>query len=939
VGNFDEPKGFAFGDLNAVGTPRTQKKFDSKHTSALGAIREVIYGHYTPDALANTGPYKGVVLRVEEDMDQNNPAPGNWLARIFGEQGMFGFLTVPKKLKQYKVRVPELHSTLPIPTRFASSPTEVGDHQKTIDMYPTFVAKDSNAEQAVAGDLVWVDFGHKGNMDDPTFIGPVFPPPDGGGNGGNEGGSGSDAFSNCGGASGAGGFGPSPGGGALSVDQRNHMEQADAPWANAMYLSSSEASTRNSSDPMKGVVNTGNSERAAIEYYVKHGGSGAAVSGRVALGSCAGISNPVAKYLTALRIATEDQADRGYAFGGKCVNRGAGGVDCSGFVKIILSMTEFLVDSAGSSFNLLPREGGTDWRNFCDYGMNKTPMYGTTSRSLDLDWKSESGYDWFDITAAAKDGTGLSGDDFINYLDRTDVSVGVNYWDVDGAHLMPGDVVWLARDSGSPDWAQSAFRLEHILNVFTDPNGELRIAESGGPFGGTGSRTVDDWLSAYTGWNIYVWQPPHFSALWAEVGGRPTEKWTADTCRSLAGDEYFSAPEIGAGATGDGNASEAQVDGSASGDAVQQGTDESGTVTAENITAEQANAVALSDEERAAVTACSDSTCIAATAAGQRAIEQSSSETETPTSTPAEESTAAEPAATTPQSSAPPTNCGGGSGGGGGGSRSAAIGALGINHSNSGTPIGDVPFVGTTAADPFSKMGLVEVPMDLVPEPGKSGTYYSRDVDMREDVAPNVAEVVRILHELGGLIPSSGASRNLDAAVTPGRSATSFHYTSAALDILLPGMMSRRIETTDPFVVEFDPSREGKFIVWARSTLTSGSVSKAGATFEVEHKTLRGIRNSRGEPPTNSIVEVTGYFVNLTKIMWAHGLKDIGATSSWYRDSGTGYSEAWHFDQRENMGLVTGQTRFDDVLKTIHEPGSDPPWASGAKTWNGGSFS
>ena len=61
MADFDEPKGFAFGDLNPVSEPRTAKRFDSKHTSALGAMREVVVGHYTPDALASTGPYKGVV--------------------------------------------------------------------------------------------------------------------------------------------------------------------------------------------------------------------------------------------------------------------------------------------------------------------------------------------------------------------------------------------------------------------------------------------------------------------------------------------------------------------------------------------------------------------------------------------------------------------------------------------------------------------------------------------------------------------------------------------------------------------------------------------------------------------------------------------------------------------------------------------------------------
>ena len=82
MADFEEPKHFAFGDLNPVAKPRTGKVFDPKGMSVMDAIREVILGFYTDDAMAGTGPYKGVVLRVEEEMDQNNPAPGNWLSTV-----------------------------------------------------------------------------------------------------------------------------------------------------------------------------------------------------------------------------------------------------------------------------------------------------------------------------------------------------------------------------------------------------------------------------------------------------------------------------------------------------------------------------------------------------------------------------------------------------------------------------------------------------------------------------------------------------------------------------------------------------------------------------------------------------------------------------------------------------------------------------------------
>ena len=71
MADFEEPKAFAFGDLNPVSAGRAAPKFNPKDISVMDAIREVIIGYYKADTLAGTGPYKGVVLRVEEDMDQN----------------------------------------------------------------------------------------------------------------------------------------------------------------------------------------------------------------------------------------------------------------------------------------------------------------------------------------------------------------------------------------------------------------------------------------------------------------------------------------------------------------------------------------------------------------------------------------------------------------------------------------------------------------------------------------------------------------------------------------------------------------------------------------------------------------------------------------------------------------------------------------------------
>ena len=109
-------------------------------------------------------------------------------------------------------------------------------------------------------------------------------------------------------------------------------------------------------------------------------------------------------------------------------------------------------------------------------------------------------------------------------------------------------------------------------------------------------------------------------------------------------------------------------------------------------------------------------------------------------------------------------------------------------------------------------------------------------------------------------------------------------------------------------------------------------------TFEVEHKTLNAIVAKKGSPPGTE--PVTGYWVNVTKLMRAHGMERISGRSSWYT-SCSGASEAWHFDLRKNAGLVVGETTFGQVLETIYE-GSEisgkPPADSASKTWRGGSF-
>lgn len=976
MADFEEPKEFAFGDLNPVQKPRTSPTADPGSISILDALKEVVVSHYTPDATRGTGPYKGIVLRVEEDMDQNNPAPGNWLATIFGAQGMFASLnpfSMPKTLKRYKVRIPEIHVSLPSPQKYAESPTEQGDHQKIINMYPTFIAHNSNTEEAGPGDVVWVDFGNKENFEDPTFLGPVFPPPDGGGGSGSGGGgaSGSDAFGDCGGGGGLSGAA----GGSIGSAAKIPVTSANVKWKNAMYLDAPETSKRNKNDPMKPVLKASGYSYSSARKYVAAGGSGRAITGKMGLGTCANINNELAKWLTAMRIVVEDQADRGYMFGGKILDPTKGGIDCSGFVCGVRNMMEFLIypdlpEEGINGYKLVPEY--TDWRgkvhqknNWRRIGLLVRPQYGTLQKPKAGCVKHVDGWDWVSPMSLVKAGKNPSDvnyyKDFLNRCNAGEfgalVPIPTHYFEVEGSfHFMPGDEI-THTPTKPPKWAKSKLGISHIMTIFTDPDGNLRLAESGGPHSGTGSMPLQQYLdnAKRTKKKIWCWQRPEWSWLWAQLGGRPNQPWTPELCNTLTNGEYFSVPNLAAEATENGKKEEVKnEDGtSTEKDAGATVTPDGQTpapegdstkppvpkeepkpkITAQNITKEQALALAESQQEKDEVNALpqdATSSQIAETAAGKKALAKSIEEAKAGAnaSTPASGSTASQNVNPAPAPAPIPVGgCGGGSYAGAGSYSSG--GSFTVGADRAGTPVGNIPFIGTLGEVRNNpKMKKVKIPFDRI---GKQNWYA--DPRVREDVAANIVEVKKIANELGALLGSSGASRSLSAKVGPGRSATSFHYTSLALDLVVPSMMVN--PDTDNHVIEFDPENNKRFIVWARSSKTSGSVTKGGVTFEVEHKTLNAILQKKGSPP--AVGTTTGYFVNITKLMRAHGLEGIGGTKNWYKNC-SGASEAWHFDFRLNAGFTVGSTTFGMTLETMYNPSTEPPWAYASRVWRGGSF-
>jgi len=153
------------GVLNRIEKPYISPKINLENYKLSTVYKEFIRDFYTPNVFKDTGPYKGIVLRIE---NKNKPEDGSWLSNYFKK--FFGD-NIPT-LTRIKVRIPELHSMLPIPKTIGPDSEE----HFIIDMYPTFVAQNNSPElskEPEINSLVWVDFGNKINYTDPIYLGPI----------------------------------------------------------------------------------------------------------------------------------------------------------------------------------------------------------------------------------------------------------------------------------------------------------------------------------------------------------------------------------------------------------------------------------------------------------------------------------------------------------------------------------------------------------------------------------------------------------------------------------------------------------------------------------------------------------------------------------------------------------------------------------------------
>jgi len=561
-----EDKKFAFGELNDVSPSYAQRRLSTQSEDPIAAMRDAAISHYTPNALEGVGPYKGVVLKVLDPPSPTDLPPGDWLFNVFGSTEEGGSEAPPYELKRYKVRIPEIHAMLPEPSAYDQGESSSEEDKAIISRYPTFVAADSNVAEASAGDLVWVDFGNRKNQTDPTFVGPVFPPPE------NSAGGGGNRSQNAHGPCGNLGGSPSSGG-SLSPDQRARLQASGENYGNAIYLPRAQIRARNMRSPTRG---QGGGHvyysRQHASNYVAAGGSGLSVSGRMAPGSCSNIRSRLARITKARTIVCEDYSDRGYFLGGRGANGTdrtiggcrPGGIDCSGFCFAVRVLAEKL---CGEGYYGLPNNVDKEnwWTGYTPYsayyigGSNSAPEPAQHTNVM--------------------------------VVGNQPGASQITPWDFNAVPPMPGDDIAMATLTVPPPsfcrgrfWRDASgnrieHKISHVVTCFVDPEGHLRVSESGGPFKGVGSRRWEEWIAsaARGGRNLWCMQSKEMERAWAEAGGRPTTPWTASMARQMI-PEFFN-DTLNARAAGATETSVPTTDGSTSSDGETPSTENSASTS------------------------------------------------------------------------------------------------------------------------------------------------------------------------------------------------------------------------------------------------------------------------------------------------------------------------------------------------------------------------
>lgn len=162
-----------FGVLNPIRDTLTGKNFDTSNAKPLDAMISSTEMSFSPNASLGTGPYIGVCLRVEGFLNEGAIDPTNTYT-IVNESIRKNNESEAPRLLQIRVRIPEIHSALPIPQTLPAI-TEASTDHSVINLYPVFIAKDLmiSSDTPQPGEMVWVDFQNTNTQEGPIYLGRV----------------------------------------------------------------------------------------------------------------------------------------------------------------------------------------------------------------------------------------------------------------------------------------------------------------------------------------------------------------------------------------------------------------------------------------------------------------------------------------------------------------------------------------------------------------------------------------------------------------------------------------------------------------------------------------------------------------------------------------------------------------------------------------------
>jgi hypothetical protein len=183
-----------YGVLNPIRDTLTGKNFDHSDVSSIDLIRNMYKSFYSANTFLGTGPFIGIVLRNEGPTNKNIADISSWVSGPFSHyiredadlestNGSGGGIAKEKVINlpgllQLRVRIPEIHAALPIPSYLPTLQQRGEEYDidhRIINQYPVFVAQNSKVSgfTPAPGDLVWVDFQNKNTLEGGIYVGPV----------------------------------------------------------------------------------------------------------------------------------------------------------------------------------------------------------------------------------------------------------------------------------------------------------------------------------------------------------------------------------------------------------------------------------------------------------------------------------------------------------------------------------------------------------------------------------------------------------------------------------------------------------------------------------------------------------------------------------------------------------------------------------------------